>query len=63
MKSNELFRLLQQAGWFVSIQGKGSHKKLSHPDKPGITIIFPDHGSKEFAKGLANKIFKQAGLK
>jgi predicted RNA binding protein YcfA (HicA-like mRNA interferase family) len=42
--------------------GKGSHKILIHPDKAGIEIVFPDHGSDEIAKGLALRILKQAGL-
>ena len=63
MKSNDLLRILLEAGWFIYKRGKGSHAKLRHPDHPGKQIIFPDHGSKEFASGLANKILKQAGLK
>lgn len=63
MKCSELLRLLKKAGWIIIREGKGSHKILSHPDKPGIIITFPDHGSDEMGKGLAEKIKKQAGLK
>ena len=44
-------------------QGKGSHVILVHPDKPGVEIVFPDHGRAEIGKGLERKILKQAGLK
>jgi predicted RNA binding protein YcfA (HicA-like mRNA interferase family) len=63
MKSSELLRLLKQAGWQIKRSGKGSHNVLIHPDKPGETIIFPAHGSKEVGKGLEKKIKKDAGLK
>ncbi|MEY3592599.1 MAG: hypothetical protein RLZZ38_1575 [Bacteroidota bacterium] len=48
-------------GWYVKSQ-KGSHMKLMHQIKNGI-IIFPNHGSQELGKGLAKKLFKQAGIK
>ena len=63
MKCSELLRLLKKAGWIIIREGKGSHKLLSHPDKPNTTITFPNHGSDEMGKGLAEKIKKQAGLK
>ena len=63
MKSSELLKKVKQAGWFVAREGKGSHKILEHPDFPGKLITFPDHGSSEMGKGLAEKIKKQAGLK
>lgn len=63
MKSPELLRTLRREGWIIYRTGKGSHKILIHPGKPGIEIVFPDHGSNEIAKGLASRILKQAGLK
>lgn len=60
MKCSEALRLLKRAGWYVVSQ-KGSHIKLRHPERAG-TIIFPDHGSQELAKGLQRKLFKQAGI-
>mgnify|MGYP003577442463 CR=1 FL=1 len=63
MKCSELLRTLIREGWMIYRTGKGSHKILTHPDKPGIEIVFPDHGSKEIARGLASKILKQAGLR
>lgn len=63
MKSSELFRLLKREGWIIYRTGKGSHKILIHPDRPGVEIVFPDHGSNEIGKGLAIRILRQAGLK
>jgi len=63
MKCSQLLKQLKQAGWFVAREGKGSHKILEHLNHPGKTITFPDHGSDEIGKGLAEKIKKQAGLK
>jgi len=60
MKCSEVWRILKKDGWGVKSQ-KGSHKKLVHPTKSNI-IIFPDHGSKEMAKGTLKSIYKQAGL-
>lgn len=62
MKCSELLRLLKKDGWIILREGKGSHKLLTHLKKQG-TITFPDHGSDEIGKGLAEKIKKQAGLK
>ncbi len=63
MKCSELLRKLMRAGWYVLREGRGSHKILAHPDKPGEIIVFPDHGNDEMGKGLESKILKQAGLK
>ena len=49
-------------GWLAGCFAKGSHVKLRHPNKQGV-IIFPNHGSQELGKGLAKKLFKQAGIK
>ncbi|MDD3772488.1 MAG: type II toxin-antitoxin system HicA family toxin [Weeksellaceae bacterium] len=61
MKCSELFRILQQDGWYPVSQ-KGSHVKLRHDTKSGI-IIFPNHGSQEVGKGLEKKILKDANIK
>lgn len=63
MKSSELLRKLTKAGWVTIREGKGSHKILAHPEKPGNQIVFPDHGANEIGKGLALKIMKKVGLK
>ena len=61
MKCSELLRILQKDGWYKESK-KGSHIKLRHNTKRG-KLIFPDHGSKEVGKGLAEKILKDAGIK
>jgi mRNA interferase HicA len=61
MKCSKLLRQLIKDGWVV-VSSKGSHLKMIHPIKKGL-IVFPDHGSKEMGKGMANKIKKDAGLK
>jgi predicted RNA binding protein YcfA (HicA-like mRNA interferase family) len=61
LKSSEALRILMNDGWYVKSQ-KGSHMKLMHQIKNGI-IIFPNHESQELGKGLAKKLFKQAGIK
>ena len=61
MKCSELLRKLTRSGIRVERQGKGSHLILTRKD--GDTFSFPDHGSKEIARGLELKIKKWAGLK
>lgn len=61
MKSTELFRKFEKAGW-IEIRQSGSHKIMKHPSNKNI-ISLPWHGSKEVPTGTANKLLKQAGLK
>lgn len=61
MKCSNLFRLLRRDGWYPVSQ-KGSHIKMKHKDKKR-TIIFPNHGTQEVAKGLENKIKRDAEIK
>ena len=49
-KCSDLLRILKKNGWFVVSQ-KGSHIKMKHRSKPNL-VIFPNHGSKEMAKGM-----------
>lgn len=63
MKCSELKRQLLRAGWTILRQGKSSHIIMVHPNKPGLEIVFPDHGSDEIGKGLESKILKLAGLR
>ena len=60
MKCNEALKILQDAGWIIYSQ-RGSHIKLKHKNYSNF-IVFPNHGSKELAKDLMHKLFKQAGL-
>jgi predicted RNA binding protein YcfA (HicA-like mRNA interferase family) len=61
MKCSDLLKQIKRAGW-VEIRQSGSHIILRHPDYEE-NLIFPNHGSKEIHKGLAEKLKKQAGLK
>ena len=61
MKNSELLKILNRDGWVTKRQ-TGSHLIMTHPTKEGM-LIFPNHGSAEVGKGLANKLLKQAGLK
>lgn len=61
MKAAQFLRELLRAGWKIE-RVNGSHHILIHPDKTGITITLPVHGSKELGRGLELKIRKIAGL-
>ena len=61
MKCSELLKLIKKAGW-EEVRQSGSHIILRHPDEKE-NLIFPNHGSKEIRKGLAEKLRKQAGIK
>jgi predicted RNA binding protein YcfA (HicA-like mRNA interferase family) len=57
MKSSELVRKFNQAGW-TEIRQTGSHKIFKHPTTQE-TIPVPYHGSKEVGTGLAKKLLKR----
>jgi predicted RNA binding protein YcfA (HicA-like mRNA interferase family) len=59
VKSKELIRELEVAGWELK-RTNGSHHHFQHPGKPG-TITVP-HPKSDLGKGLVHKIRKQAGL-
>ncbi|HEX8333090.1 MAG TPA: type II toxin-antitoxin system HicA family toxin [Segetibacter sp.] len=61
MKSSELVRKFNQAGW-IEVRQTGSHKIFKHPVS-GDTISVPFHGSKEVPTGTAKAILKKAGFK
>lgn len=61
MKSSELIRKFEKAGW-IELRQSGSHKILQHPETK-LAISVPYHGTKEVPTGLAKKLLKQAGLK
>jgi mRNA interferase HicA len=52
---------LEEDGWYPERQS-GSHLILRHPVKSG-NLVVPFHGSREIARGLMNKILKEAGIK
>jgi predicted RNA binding protein YcfA (HicA-like mRNA interferase family) len=58
--SDEMIKLVRKAGWELD-HIEGSHHIFYHKCKPGIVVI-PAH-TKTLAKGTANSILKQAGLK
>lgn len=59
MKSADLIRELQQAGWILD-RVRGSHHVFKHPARPGIVVI--PHPKKDLGMGLVAAIRKQAGL-
>ena len=60
MKSAEIIRQLEKAGWVL--RGvKGSHHIYTHPERAGHITI--PHPKKDLGIGLVNKLLKQAGLK
>ena len=62
MKIKEVLKMLKKDGWEL-VRQKGSHKQFKHPVKKGLVTV-PDHGKNvDLAKGTANSILKQAGLK
>jgi predicted RNA binding protein YcfA (HicA-like mRNA interferase family) len=59
MKSGDLIRELEAAGWVLD-RVRGSHHVFVHPERPGIVVV--PHPKKDLGKGLVSKIRKQAGL-
>jgi predicted RNA binding protein YcfA (HicA-like mRNA interferase family) len=60
MKSADLIRELQAAGWQLD-RIRGSHHVFRHVDRP-FPLIVP-HPKKDLGKGLVAAIRKQAGLR
>ena len=61
MKTSELAKLAKKAGCFCVEHGK-EHDKW-HSPITGKDFRLPRHKSKEIAKGTAEQIMKDAGLK
>ena len=59
MKSAELIRELQDAGWTLD-RVRGSHHVFKHPTRQGIIVV--PHPKKDLGVGLVAAIRKQAGL-
>jgi predicted RNA binding protein YcfA (HicA-like mRNA interferase family) len=59
MKSADLIRELEEAGWVLD-RVRGSHHVFKHPLRPGI--IGAPHPKKDLGIGLVAAIRKQAGL-
>ena len=59
MKSAELIRELERAGWLLD-RVRGSHHVFKHPARSGIVAV--PHPKKDLGPGLVAAIRKQAGL-
>ncbi|MCL1861848.1 MAG: type II toxin-antitoxin system HicA family toxin [Proteobacteria bacterium] len=59
MKSAELIKLLEQAGWKL-INTRGSHHIFRHAQRPGHVSV--PHPRKDLGVGLLKKLMKQAGI-
>lgn len=59
MKCNQFLKEAQQNGWWLLRQAKGSHELWTNGE---ITVIIPNHGSKELPKGLERSLRKKMGL-
>lgn len=60
MKSAEVMKLIQAAGWRL-IRISGSHHHFRHAARAGLVTI--PHPKKDLPPGTVNSILKQAGLK
>ena len=61
MKVGEALKLIQAGGWLL-VSTRGSHRQFKHPSKPGRVTV-PGKPSDDLAPGTWNSIQKQAGLK
>lgn len=60
MRSADLIKLLEEAGWTLR-SVKGSHHVFRHPNRSGHVSV--PHPKKDLGAGLVHKLLKQAGLK
>lgn len=60
MKSRDLIRELERAGWRL-VRIRGSHHIFEHPDRDGLVVV--PHPRGEIGAGLLSSIRKQAGLR
>jgi predicted RNA binding protein YcfA (HicA-like mRNA interferase family) len=59
MRSADLIRQLEKAGWILK-RVRGSHHVFIHPRRQGIVVV--PHPKRELGVGLVAAIRKQAGL-
>lgn len=59
MKSADLIRELEKAGWTLD-RVRGSHHVFKHPENPNIITV--PHPKKDLGKGLVSSLRKLAGL-
>ncbi len=60
VKGERVIRALRRAGWEV-IRVHGSHHVMTHPNRPGETVVIPVH-RRELKRGTLADILEQAGL-
>ena len=60
MRSRDIIRKLEKAGWF-EVRQQGSHKQFRHPTLPG-TVTVP-HPKSEMAIGTIKSIERQSGIR
>ena len=60
MKSADLIKRLEQAGWQLR-NVRGSHHIYAHPARGGHISV--PHPKKDLGIGMTQKLLKQAGLK
>ena len=60
MKSGDLIKQLERAGW-IQVAVRGSHHQFKHSDVPGRVTV--PHPKKDLPIGTVKAILKQAGLK
>ncbi|MES2097294.1 MAG: type II toxin-antitoxin system HicA family toxin [Pseudomonadota bacterium] len=60
MRSGEVIRRLEAAGW-VEVRQSGSHKQFRHPDLPGRVTV--PHPKADIAIGTLRSIERQSGLR
>lgn len=60
MRSGEIIKKLEKAGW-VEVRQKGSHRQFRHPTNAG-TVTVP-HPKSEMAVGTIKSIEKLSGVK
>jgi predicted RNA binding protein YcfA (HicA-like mRNA interferase family) len=59
MKSTEVIRRLQDAGWY-EVARKGSHAQFKHPLKAGRVTV--PHPKRDIPLGTLRSIEKQSGV-
>lgn len=62
MSASELIRRLERAGW-LTLRQRGSHRVMTHPDRPTTLLVVPDHGASELPIGITKRLLKEAGLR
>lgn len=51
----------KSVGWYDDGQA-GSHRRLNHPKRPGVTVILPDHRRRDIPPATLGNAVEKAGL-